>query len=483
MANLSGKTLGNYQIKERLGRGGMAEVYKAYHAKLDRFVTIKILHPHLIEGEDFLARFEREARAVAGLRHAQIVQIHDFSAEDELYYMVMEYVDSGTLQEKLVEASKANTFIPVQQVLSILRQIGQALDYAHQQDILHRDIKPSNILLDSNGNAFLTDFGIARMMSSTQFTATGALIGTPTYMSPEQGQGLDLDFASDIYSLGIVLFEMLTGKAPFASETPLAVIHKHIHERLPQLSDLRPELPRSIEKVINKTLEKDRKDRYKNAEALYQALETALTPELIAKLNAVDTGGKRSVASLPTMQMDGKADRANLPTEAMGVDTLAKVTDLPASQPDEEPVTETRVATKPETAPPLPDAPAKSTIRSKKSKPSTAGLARLRSRSIVFILIGVVVIAALVYAATYFSGGTSCSTFDECMGMAGELWGAGDRYGALEAIDRAIATVPDEDHIPHAWVWCDRAALLDELGDFDAANASRETCAAWEHGE
>lgn len=114
MANLSGKTLGNYEIEERLGRGGMAEVYKAYHAKLDRFVTIKILHPHLIEGEDFLARFEREARAVAGLRHANIVQIHDFSTENELYYMVMEYIDSGTLQEKLVAASKANDFIPVQ---------------------------------------------------------------------------------------------------------------------------------------------------------------------------------------------------------------------------------------------------------------------------------------------------------------------------------------------------------------------------------
>lgn len=262
MANLSGKTLGNYEIEERLGRGGMAEVYKAYHAKLDRFVTIKILHPHLIEGEDFLARFEREARAVAGLRHANIVQIHDFSTENELYYMVMEYIDSGTLQEKLVAASKANDFIPIQQALSILRQIGLALDYAHQQDILHRDIKPSNILLDSNGNAFLTDFGIARMMSATQFTATGALIGTPTYMSPEQGQGLDLDFASDIYSLGIVLYEMLTGKAPFASDTPLAVIHKHIHERLPRPSELRPDIPKSVENVIYKAVEKDRSERY-----------------------------------------------------------------------------------------------------------------------------------------------------------------------------------------------------------------------------
>jgi len=485
MANLTGKTLGNYQIKERLGMGGMAEVYKAYHVKLDRFITVKILHPHLIEGEDFLARFEREARAVAGLRHANIVQIHDFSTDDELYYMVMEYIDSGTLQDKLVESSKSGDFIPIQRVLSILWQIGQALDYAHQQDILHRDIKPSNILLDSKGNAFLTDFGIARMMSDNQFTATGALIGTPTYMSPEQGQGLDLDYASDIYSLGIVLFEMLTGKAPFASETPLAVIHKHIHERLPQPSELRPDIPGSVEKVIYKALEKDRKDRHKNAAAFSNALEKALTPELIVKLDAVETEGERSPASLPTVQMDAEPEmgRANLPTVAMGEETLADVTEQPASPQHEElaPDKQTMISPKKVTPPPI-QAP-KPRTRVQESKPTPSMMTRLKSKAVVSILVGVILVAVLAFAVTYFSGGTSCTSVDECMAITGELWGSGDLYGALESIERAIDMVPFDEHPAHAWLWCDRAALLDELGEHDEADASREICFAWERGE
>jgi serine/threonine-protein kinase len=270
---LIGKTLGKYKLTELLGRGGMAEVYKARHPQLERHVTIKVLHSYLAEGEDFLMRFKREARAVAALRHAHIVQIHDFDVQDETYYMVMEYIDEGTLQARMASLAEAGAYTPVEQVLSILRQVAEALDYAHRQGIIHREIKPSNILLASSGEAYLT-----RILSTTQFTATGALIGTPTYMSPEQALGEELTDASDIYSLGVILFELLTGKAPFASDTmPLAVIHKHINEPPPWPRSLRPELAGEVEAVILKALAKVPRGRYQSAREMIQALEGALS--------------------------------------------------------------------------------------------------------------------------------------------------------------------------------------------------------------
>lgn len=491
MANHTGKTLGNYQIEERLGKGGMAEVYKAYHAKLDRFVTVKILHPHLIEGEDFLARFEREARAVAGLRHENIVQIHDYSVQDELYYMVMEYVDGGTLGEKLLEATKAGDFLPIRQVLSIIKQIGKALDYANRQDILHRDIKPSNILLDSKGKAFLTDFGIARMMSDSQFTATGTLIGTPTYMSPEQGQGLELDFASDIYSLGIVSFEMLTGKAPFVSETPLAVIHKHIHERLPQPSELRPDIPGSVEKVVSKALEKDRQNRYESAAAFSRALGDALTPEVIAVLDAVDTEGERTQASLPTMQMDSapEPERADMPTVAMGTETLAEISGQPASEPDSEPASTTLETPTPEELTaiaeqhPQPPEKREPVVQEVSIPSSRSTKSQFTSRPVMLTIFGVLVLVALLFAYNTFFGSASCSNVESCMVLVEERISQDDPEGALDAIDRAISMVPDEEHQPYFWLWCDRGGLLEALGRPDEAGESYETCAAWEHGE
>ncbi len=224
MRDLVGRTLGKYEIIEWLGRGGMAEVYKAYHPKLDRYVTVKILHSYLVEGKDFLTRFEREARAVASLRHPHIVQIHDYEVEDETYYMVVEFIDGGSLRARMDNLAKAGAYIPIHQVLSILGQVADALDYAHRQGIIHRDIKPSNILVtqhDGHPVPKVIDFGIAKAIDQplterTLCTQFGVVVGTLEYMSPEQAQlsGLDIDTRSDVYALGVLLYELLTGGTP-----------------------------------------------------------------------------------------------------------------------------------------------------------------------------------------------------------------------------------------------------------------------------
>jgi len=276
VADFAGKTLGKYRLIEQLGRGGFASVYKAYQPRLDRYVAVKVLHPHLIEGEDFLARFEREAKSVAGLRHPNIIIVHDFDVDDNTYFMVMEFIDGQSLKERMEELTKKEEFMPLGEVQRIIDNVSSALDYAHERDMLHRDIKPSNVILNEAGVSFLADFGIARILSNTQFTATGALIGTPTYMSPEQGQGLSVSPASDVYSLGVLLYELLVGRVPFDADTPLAIIFKHISDSLPSVRAFRPNLPEALERVTYKALAKDAEDRYQKPSELAEALRDAL---------------------------------------------------------------------------------------------------------------------------------------------------------------------------------------------------------------
>jgi serine/threonine protein kinase/Flp pilus assembly protein TadD len=276
VADLAGKTLGKYRLIEQLGRGGFASVYKAYQPRLDRYVAVKVLHPHLIEGEDFLARFEREAKAVAGLRHPNIIIVHDFDVDDNTYFMVMEFINGQSLKERMEDLTTVGEYMPLGEVQNIIDHVSSALDYAHARDMLHRDIKPSNVILDKSGVSFLADFGIARILSNTQFTATGALIGTPAYMSPEQGQGLSVSPASDVYSLGVLLYELLVGRVPFDADTPLAIIFKHISDSLPSVRAFRPELPEALERVTYKALAKDAEDRYQKPSELAEALRNAL---------------------------------------------------------------------------------------------------------------------------------------------------------------------------------------------------------------
>jgi serine/threonine protein kinase len=277
MQDLIGRTLGKYRLVERLGRGGMAEVYKAFQPSLDRYVAIKILHPFMAEERDFLARFRREARNVAALRHPNIVQVFDFDVEGDLYYMVMEYLDGPSLKSRLEELHQRGKRLPLSDSIRIVHDVGLALAYAHARDLVHRDVKPANVILDASGRVILTDFGVAKILTGTQFTATGTILGTPAYMSPEQGMGQAGDGRSDIYSLGVMLYEMATGRLPFDADTPLAVVMKHVNEPLPLPRTIAPEVPEAIERVVLRAMAKDPADRYATVDEMLKALDGALT--------------------------------------------------------------------------------------------------------------------------------------------------------------------------------------------------------------
>jgi serine/threonine protein kinase len=496
MSHLVGKTLGKYQITESIGKGGMAEVYKAYHARLNRYVTIKVLHSYLAEGQDFTARFEREAKAVAALRHPNIVQIHDFDTEDGLYYMVMEFIDGGTLQARMTELSKTGTYMPVKDVLLIIHQVAEALDYAHKQDIIHRDIKPSNILLDSLGNAYLADFGIARVISATQFTSTGALIGTPTYMSPEQGQGLELTPVSDIYSLGIILYELLTGRVPFVADTPLAVIHKHINMPMPRLGLLRPALPPALEEVMRKALAKEPADRYQQAMDLVHDLENVLTSKAIAKLEAADSESKPSKAALPTVHMEEPAiGRSQLPTEVM--EDWAGLSFEPNAQrgtpeANAEKIAETQIQ------PGMSSKPIEPTDQSEADAALPESLGQGKSHTMAFVrrhgktlgislaFVAILVLAILIAPRFINKGPVSepeCSALEMCLAQAGKLRDQGDLVGYVDTVIRAFEYVPANEHRSVAFLWCDRADALKELGRADEARENYHLCIDWTEGD
>lgn len=276
MDNLVGKTLGNYQVVEQLGRGGMANVYKAYHPGLAIYRAIKVIRPEFGNASDFRERFQREAQAVAAMRHPNIVQIHDFGEADGLYYMVMEFVPGTDLKALL---QKRGQIRPFQDALKILEQVGSALDYAHKRNLIHRDIKPANIMLDQEGKqAILMDFGIAKLVQSEhQMTQTGVGIGTPAYMAPEQARGQrDVGPTADLYALGIVLYEMLTGQLPFSADTPLAVMLKVVNDPLPLPRYISPDIPDVLQGVILKATAKNPADRYQTAEALLDGFRQAL---------------------------------------------------------------------------------------------------------------------------------------------------------------------------------------------------------------
>jgi len=273
MTNIIGKKIGSYEIEALIGRGGMAEVYKGYHASVDRHVALKVLSRESTVDLDFAARFQQEARLLAKLDHPHILPIFDYGQQDGITYIVMPLVETGTLSD-LIRSSR----LDLPQVQRIISQIGDALDYAHSLGVVHRDIKPSNVLIDERGNCRLTDFGIAKLnQASVKLTQTGASLGTPAYMSPEQIEGEELDGRTDIYSLGIMLYQMATGRLPYNANTPARIYVMHLRDPLPPPRTINPALPPAVESVILKSLEKQREDRYDTAAEMIQTLEAAMS--------------------------------------------------------------------------------------------------------------------------------------------------------------------------------------------------------------
>lgn len=272
---LEGQMLGRYQVLEPLGRGGMARVYRAYHPQLDRYVAIKVLRPDLVDDDEFLARFQREARGVAALRHPHIIQVFDFDVQDGISFMVMELLEGDTLRARLNDYRLRGEPMPRGEVLRVLLDVLDGLGYAHEAGMIHRDIKPANIMLTRRGETVLTDFGIAQIIGATRHTAAGALMGTLNYIAPEQGLEGRSDPRSDLYSVGIVAYEMLTQRIPFDADTPLAILMKHLNDPLPLPRQVDPTIPESLERVLLKTLAKNPDDRYQSASELAQALRQA----------------------------------------------------------------------------------------------------------------------------------------------------------------------------------------------------------------
>jgi eukaryotic-like serine/threonine-protein kinase len=267
-----GHILGKYKLVERLGQGGMAEVYSAFQPGVERLVVVKVLHCHLAGDENFVERFQREARAIGSLQHPNIVRIIDVDVQDGMDFMVMDYVTGGTLSSCLKEC----TLLPLDEALRIGKQLADALAYAHRQGVIHRDIKPANILFTdkTHQHAVLTDFGLARLCDETgaKLTVTGAMVGTPTYMSPEAVRGEACDGSSDIYSLGVVMYEMVTGRPPYVANTPYSMMMKQTTEPLPSPRVLNPALPVAVEEVLLKALAKDPAERYRDAGEMARAL-------------------------------------------------------------------------------------------------------------------------------------------------------------------------------------------------------------------
>jgi serine/threonine protein kinase len=310
-----GENVGPYRIIEQLGQGGMATVFKAYHAALDRYVAIKVLHPAFKEEPNFLSRFQREARVVARLEHPNIVSIYDFAEHKGQPYLVMKFIEGQTLKARMNEKP-----LTKEEAVVIVDAIGGALAYAHNQGVLHRDVKPSNVLLSPDGSIYLADFGLARMAQAGASTLSkDVMLGTPQYISPEQGQGVrDLDQGTDMYSLGVLLYEIVVGRVPFNADTPFSIIHDHIYTPLPLPTAVNPNVPEVVERVLLKSLAKDREDRFEKVEQQVLAFRAAVLEgegaflETLSLQPDADDGseGPASTPIIPNDLIEGDKDVA-----------------------------------------------------------------------------------------------------------------------------------------------------------------------------
>jgi len=318
-----------YKIESLLGQGGMSAVYKATDPNLKRVVAVKMVHPHLATDQKFISRFEEEAAAVAKLRHPNIVQVFDFNADNGVYYMVMEFIPGETLQERLRRLTKTGRLLSIEEAIQFTINICDAMGYAHRQGIIHRDIKPANIMLDVRNQAVLMDFGIVKIVGGESHTATGAVVGTARYMSPEVIRAEVADARSDIYSLGIALYEMLSGDTPFNSDSAMTLMMMHLNDPVPDPRAKRADIPPSLIKILNKALEKNPAKRYASAADLAADLKRVLA----------EMEGKSPVPAAPargqvdaTMNEDaGPATMKSIkPTRQPGATSVEKTMNAPS---------------------------------------------------------------------------------------------------------------------------------------------------------
>src|SRR5438128_2387221 len=264
------RRIASYILLEPLGHGGMAVVYRARQESLDRTVAVKVLSENLAASTEFMERFRREARTAANLHHPNVITVHDFGEDERgVPYLVLEYIGGPTLADMM------DTGLDDDRIPDLLDQIAAGLDYAHARGVIHRDIKPGNVLMTEDGRAVLADFGLAWLVQGAHLTLTGGVIGTPEYMSPEQASGEPIDHRSDVYALGVMLYEMLVGERPFVAETPIAVLLQHLQDPAPSVLEARPDLPKAIGDVIARALVKDPAERFASAGELARAFRAA----------------------------------------------------------------------------------------------------------------------------------------------------------------------------------------------------------------
>jgi len=295
-SSLIGRQFGKYKILELLGKGGMATVYKAFQEDINRYVAVKVLPPQPDRDPQFIERFQLEAQTIARLQHPHILPVYDYGSEGDILYLIMAFVQGGSLADRIRQGPA-----PLKAVDRVLKHVAGALDFAHRQGIVHRDIKPENILIDREGHALLADFGIAKIVGGdSKLTATGGIVGTPMYLAPEQTKGLPVTAQADIYALGIVVYEMLTGQGPYSADTPMQVALKHVMEPVPDILTVRPNLPPALGPVMAKVMAKEPENRYQSAAQFAEAFTLAIgdqasttdldLPEVTGQLQAYQTG-------------------------------------------------------------------------------------------------------------------------------------------------------------------------------------------------
>ncbi len=314
-----GKTIGRYQIVEQLWVGVRAEIYKAYQPGLERYVTVKFFHAMIPDDPGYLQRFMREMSAVESLHHPGLVAVYDFGTESGLFYIVTEYLNGITLKQRLQEKRQRGELLDLAEALTVISAVGEALAYAHRRGVVHRDVIPGNVMLTTDGRILLTDLGLLKTLQASNMTASETVIGTPAYLSPEQDRGEAGDARSDIYSLGVMLYELTTGRLPYEGDTALAIILKHMNEPVPPPRSIKPDLPEAIERVILKAMAKAPTDRFATADEMVNALRAA-TGQAGAQERILDAAIARAVpldrpAPIPSFRSGAPARAACAPSK------------------------------------------------------------------------------------------------------------------------------------------------------------------------